>query len=440
MGCMKNEKKKYLCVFLCFSFNFCFRNWICGYSNVNLIVNGTGSITATQSNFNVKFLDIDGYRPTISPGSPNTVSVIDDTYATFNISSPTKKNDTVVVTLKVKNESNGVGVRISLNLSNSDSEYFLVTENIADNVLQAGDVTTVTVIVKMLKTPIQNDVSASITARLVVEPIENSTATLGEELEISSPSFADDDWDTIAMRVRNGSDDIYKVGDTKTVTIGGNNYTVRIANKSTNENCGDENTSYSQTAYGFVVEFVDGISRLRMHDNYSIEGGYLATDVYDYLKNTVFDQLPVALQNAIIPTRVISGYGCLSGYNDRYHTCSNPDNNGENYSTTDKLYLLSAYELFGPDLNGKNYYDTFFNKTTQLDYYYQKGVANSSYGLDSGIANLNQTVKKYNGSLSEYWIRTPVGGYYFEYISTAGSLLSIQSSSYRTVAPAFRIG
>ena len=409
-------------------------------SNVNLIVNGAGSVVATQSNFNVKFLDIEGYRPSISPGSPNTVSVIDDTYATFNISTPNKKNDTVEVTLKVKNESNGVGARISLNLFNSDTEYFLVTENIADNILQAGDVTNVVVTVKMLKTPIQSDVSASITARLVAEPIENTSATGGDELEVSSPSFADDDWDIIAARVRNGSDDIYKVGDTKTVTIGGNNYTVRIANKSTNANCGDENTSYSQTACGFVVEFVDGVTRLRMHDNYSIEGGYPATDVYDYLKNTLFDQLPSALQNAIKPTRVISGYGCLSGYNDRYRTCGTPDNNGQNYSTTDKLYLLSPYEVYGEDLNGNNYRDTVVNKTTQLDYYFQKGVVNSSYNQESRIANLDQTVKNYNGSASAYLLRTPIADYYFYYIGTDGSMASIQTDSYRTIAPAFRIG
>ena len=72
-------------------------------NNINLIINGTGSVTATQSNFDVRFLDIDGHRPTINPGSPNTVSVIDNTTATFDVSTLSKKGDTAVASIDVKN-------------------------------------------------------------------------------------------------------------------------------------------------------------------------------------------------------------------------------------------------------------------------------------------------------------------------------------------------
>ena len=60
-------------------------------NNINLIINGTGSVTATQENFLVKFLDVDGHRPSITPGSPNTVNVLSDTVATFDVSTLSKK-------------------------------------------------------------------------------------------------------------------------------------------------------------------------------------------------------------------------------------------------------------------------------------------------------------------------------------------------------------
>ena len=146
-------------------------------NNINLIINGTGSITATQENFLVKFLDVDGHRPIITPGSPNTVSVIDNTTASFDVSTLSKTGDTAVATIDVKNESNAVGARIGLNLTNSNDTYFKVTEHIADTELQAGDITTVTVTIEMLKTPISADEVTSITATLTASPIENSSAT-----------------------------------------------------------------------------------------------------------------------------------------------------------------------------------------------------------------------------------------------------------------------
>ena len=91
-------------------------------NNVNLIINGTGSVTATQSNFDVRFLDIDGHRPSILPGSPNTVNVLNDAIATFDVSTLSKKGDTATATIDVKNESNGVGARIGLNLTNSNEK------------------------------------------------------------------------------------------------------------------------------------------------------------------------------------------------------------------------------------------------------------------------------------------------------------------------------
>lgn len=157
-------------------------------NNINLIINGTGSVTATQENFLVKFLDVDGHRPQVTPGSPNTVSVIDNTTASFDVSTLSKKGDTATATIDVKNESNGVGARIGLNLTNSNDTYFKVTEHIADTELQAGDITTVTVTIEMLKTPISANETTSITATLTANPIENSSATGSDSATIVVPT------------------------------------------------------------------------------------------------------------------------------------------------------------------------------------------------------------------------------------------------------------
>ena len=216
-------------------------------------------------------------------------------------------------------------------------------------------------------------------------------------------SFSTDSWATIQKAVQNNNTSAYHVGDTKTVVIGANNYTVRIANKSTAQNCG--NSDYSQTACGFVVEFVDIITTMKMRDTYTNEGGYPATLVYDYLKNTLYGQLPSDLQAAIKPTRVISGYG------------SNGTDSA-NFTTTDNLYLLSGVEVFGSTAAGT---------TTQLEYY-----NNSS----------NSKIKQYNSSDSWWWLR-PARSYRssgFRDVNIYGSLDADSADITLGVAPAFRIG
>ncbi len=164
----------------------------------------------------------------------------------------------------------------------------------------------------MIKTPITDSVSTTITATLTASPLEDAEATGGSpasKVAGDPDSFTTDSWATIQKAVQNNNTSAYNVGDTKKVTINGTDYTVRIANKSTAQNCND--TNYSETACGFVVEFADIITTMQMRDTTTNVGGYPATLVYDYLKNTLYGQLPSDLQAAIKPTRVISGHGLL---------------------------------------------------------------------------------------------------------------------------------
>ena len=399
-------------------------------NNINLIINGTGSVTATQSNFDVRFLDVDGHRPAITPGSPNTVSVIDNTTATFDVSTLSKTGDTATATIDVKNNSNGVGARIGLNLTNSNDTYFKVTEHIADSELQAGDITTVTVTVEMLKTPVSADETTSISATLTASPIDDDTAIGNSSAQKVVPgpvSFATDSWETIQSAVQNDDTSVYNIGDTKEVTINGVDYTVRLANKTTGEHCGDNDTAYSQTACGFVVEFVDIITQMTMQNTATNVGGYPATLVYDYLDNTLFGQLPLDLQTAIKPTRVISGHG---------------DNGTDsaNFTTTDNLYLLSPEEVYGTDLGVKNFYDTAYGTSHQLEYYSNNSVTYSN--SNNRGTNLDKAIKQYNSSNSWWWLRAANSSNTstFRYVSNGGVLEPDAAYGTGGVAPAFRIG
>ena len=399
-------------------------------NNINLIINGTGSVTATQSNFDVRFLDVDGHRPAITPGSPNTVSVIDNTTATFDVSTLSKKGDTATATIDVKNESNGVGARIGLNLTNSNDTYFKVTEHIADSELQAGDITTVTITIEMLKTPVSADETTSISATLTASPIDDSTAVGNSSAQkvvpVSPESFATDSWETIQKAVQDDNTSVYNIGDTKEVTINGVDYTVRIANKTTGEHCGDNDTAYSQTACGFVVEFVDIITLMKMQNTDTNVGGYPATLVYDYLDNTLFGQLPLDLQTAIKPTRVISGYG--------------NGTDSANFTTTDNLYLLSPEEVYGTDLGGMNHYDAAYGTSHQLEYYSNNSVTFNSSSWSG--TNYDKATKQYNSSNYWWWLRA-AGSIYdggFRVVINDGYLSDIGVTEANGVAPAFRIG
>ncbi len=73
--------------------------------------------------------------------------------------------------------------------------------------------------------------------------------------EIKATTFAEDSWDTIAAVIKSGQLSAYPVGSEKEVEIGGTSYTVRVANNTISDEC--NGTDFSQTACGFVVEFVD---------------------------------------------------------------------------------------------------------------------------------------------------------------------------------------
>ena len=224
-------------------------------------------------------------------------------------------------------------------------------------------------------------------------------------------SFAEDTWETIA---ENTSSDVYNVGDTRQVLIGNNSYTVRISNKSTPTECNDSN--FSQTACGFVVEFADIVENRKMNSTNTNVGGWEASEMRTYANGAFFNKLPEDLRNVIIETKVVSGHGRTTGET--------------NFTTTDKIYLLSAHEVWKDGTsNHVSTNDTAYNQTRQLDYYKNLGVTTDSY---SGAIKKN----------SPWWLRAANSDSYnrFLAVNNAGHWDDSSASYNNGLAPAFRIG
>ena len=238
-------------------------------------------------------------------------------------------------------------------------------------------------------------------------------------------SFSTDSWATIADAVKNNNISKYSVGDTKLVNLGTyGTHTVRIANTSTPSECSTD--GFSQTACGFVIEFVDIIKSRKMNPsgeyngveyNYGWNtGGWPASEMYTFVNTDLYNSLPYILRNAIVDTITISGYG---------------KNDTENFTSTDKLYLLSKIEVWGETASAG---DTAKDLTRQLDYYKNLGVTDSN--------NYSEAIKKKDGYSSLWWLRTASSNddLTFAIVNLLGKQSGMFANNGCGVSPAFRLG
>ena len=246
--------------------------------------------------------------------------------------------------------------------------------------------------------------------------IDGGTSSPGYFTSIPEPnSFSTDSWMTIAKAVKSGNISKYNVGDTKSVTLTTyGTHTLRIANTSTPSEC--STSGFSQTACGFVLEFADIITTHKMN---SAIGGWPNTSMRTFVNNDIYNAIPEEIKNAIIDTTVVSGHGSTSGET--------------NFTSTDKLYLLSTAEVWAQGSSNTISKDTARDNTRQLDYYKNLGVTTNNY---SGA------IKK-NGTNAAYWwlraaISSSTAGFY--YVSNDGDWNSNKADSTYGVSPAFRIG
>ncbi len=234
----------------------------------------------------------------------------------------------------------------------------------------------------------------------------------------TSVSFADDSWETIAELVKAGKTDTYNVGDTKTVDLGTyGTHTLRVANKSTPSECSE--TGFSQTACGFVLEFADIIIDHAMNDTDTNVGGWPATSMRTFVNNDIYNAIPSEIKNAIIDTTVVSGHGKTSGET--------------NFTSTDKLYLLSTAEVWAQGTSNTISDDTAREVTRQLDYYKKEGVTTSNY---------SKAIKMYNSSASPWRLRSAISytASNFYTVRSNGDWSGNNAIGTYGVSPAFRIG
>ena len=245
-------------------------------------------------------------------------------------------------------------------------------------------------------------------------------------------TFAADSWKTIAAVVQDGQLEAYPVGSEKEVEIGGKNYTVRVANNTTPKECNDLN--FSQTACGFVVEFVDIVEKRNMNPSGEYKGtqynngwnvdGWPASAMRTYANGDFLKKLPSDLQDVIIKTNVVSGHGSTSGET--------------NFTSTDKIYLLSGHEVWedaSPSTTSLSARDTAYNNTRQLDYYKDQEVTTNSY---SGTRK-----KPLGSSFYDYWwLRAPYSSDHnvFLCVNSNGDWSIYNANNNISFAPAFRIG
>ena len=255
-----------------------------------------------------------------------------------------------------------------------------------------------------------------------------STSTITDDVMLYNSTFEYDTWSEIVANVKANKISQYNVGDTKSVNLGTyGTHTLRIANTSTPSEC--STSGFSQTACGFVLEFADIITKHNMNPAGTYKGttyqygwnvdGWPATSMRTFVNNDIYNVIPSEIKNAIIDTTVVSGHGSTSGET--------------NFTSTDKLYLLSTAEVWAQGSSNTIEYDTARDVTRQLDYYKNLGTSTSNY---SGA------IKKNGTSDSYWWLRAARSTYTYYFLRVYNNGDWADNDAYDTngVAPAFRLG
>ena len=180
------------------------------------------------------------------------------------------------------------------------------------------------------------------------------------------------------------------------------------------DECKQDN--FSQSACGFVLEFVDIITQNKMNSTMTNKDGWPKSQMKTFIDNDIYNSLPDELKSVIIDTKTVSGHG---------------KEDADNFTSTDKLYLLAPKEIYS---DWSNQYDSAKDSTRQLDYYNSKGVTTSSY--DSAIKGVSSTY------FSFWWLRCAysVNSYEFYAVGASGGSFYLDDRNIGGVSPAFRIG
>ena len=377
--------------------------------STTLIINGNANVSENNEDFSVIF------TAASLDGKDVYSTVVDDTKKIINFETSELKtlNQTSILTYEVTNNSSQYDANVKVTCVPKDettTKYTSIKNKLENDatIVKAKESINGTLIVTLDKTSIA-EVSEEYTCKLEFNAVERTE--LGKHKNV----FASDSWSTIAANVKAGNTSKYSIGDTKEVDLGDlGTHTVRISNMS---ECTNGETS--ETACGFVVEFADIITNQKFNSTATNVGGWRDSELRTYINRTIYNALPSDLQNVIISTKVISGHGSTSGE--------------ANFETQDKLYLLSAHEVYEDgNSNSISTYDASYHNTKQLDYYKNNGVTTDNY---------SKTIKQYNETAFHWWLRSAISNTpdYFITINYAGGWWLFYAYTSVGVSPAFRI-
>ena len=142
-------------------------------SYVTLTIEGTGAITATQSNFVVVYTGVTVASKTETVTTTQTAS---GTTGSFTVTGMTKKGDYAEFTYTIENQSEGLSAVLGnpVIASGYNSEYFTVTSttNSPTTLTSTGatNTTTQTVSIEAAKTPTADQTSNTVTITLQADP------------------------------------------------------------------------------------------------------------------------------------------------------------------------------------------------------------------------------------------------------------------------------
>ena len=156
-------------------------------TNVELKISGTGNAQANKDNFIVEFIGI----PTTG-GKGKTQATIDTKDATkgnMTVSGLTAKGDTATATYTVKNKSADISADLTAKATSSNENYFETICTLDKTTLKAQEETTLTVTIKLLKTPIdetKEDLTSNIGVSIIAEPKQPGEEQNGGSTTVTS--------------------------------------------------------------------------------------------------------------------------------------------------------------------------------------------------------------------------------------------------------------
>ena len=140
-------------------------------TKVGLNIDGTAESEGNPDNFKVELI---GEPQTSGDGTTTaTINTADKTQGTMNVSGLNAKGQTAIATYTVKNQSVDLSADLTAKATSTNDEYFEVQCSLDKTTLKAGEETTMTVKVKLLKTPIdetKENLSTEIGVNIDAEP------------------------------------------------------------------------------------------------------------------------------------------------------------------------------------------------------------------------------------------------------------------------------